>query len=53
MAGPKRKAEGDAGDDSKCAKTGSLVNSKRVRVLKQGAVGDGPVLYWCAHLSHT
>ena len=25
-----------------------LVNEKRVRVLKQGKVGAGPVIYWCS-----
>lgn len=27
---------------------GKLVNKKRVRELKRGKVGDGPVLYWCS-----
>ena len=27
---------------------GKLVNPKRVRELKGGKVGDGPVLYWCS-----
>ena len=25
-----------------------LVNEKRVRVLKEGKVGTGPVIYWCS-----
>jgi deoxyribodipyrimidine photo-lyase len=29
-------------------KSSKLVNAKRVRELKGGKVGDGPVLYWCS-----
>lgn len=57
---PKRKAaaspsssdhESSASDDepqpaSRGAQAGKLVNSKRIRPLKEGPVGQGPVIYW-------
>jgi hypothetical protein len=42
----KRKADESASPSSKKAKQANLVNSKRVRELKGGNIGDGPVLYW-------
>jgi hypothetical protein len=42
----KRKAEVSDSTGSKQVKRAVLVNSKRVRELKKGTVGDGPVLYW-------
>lgn len=49
---PKRKADtgqSSAGTSKKAAVAsdlGALVNAKRVRTLKDGDVGAGPVLYW-------
>lgn len=44
--GEKRKADEGGGPTSKSAKK-QLVNPNRMRELKGGDVGDGPVLYWC------
>ena len=45
----KRKAKEAAEDGGakRAAPGNKLVNPKRVRELKAGAVGDGPVLFWC------
>ena len=45
----KRKAKEavDDGGAKRAAPGHRLVNPKRVRELKGGDVGDGPVLYWC------
>ncbi len=45
----KRKAKEAAEDGGakRAAPGNRLVNPKRVRELKAGDVGDGPVLYWC------
>jgi hypothetical protein len=45
--GSKRKAaEQGGGVPKRAAGNAELVNPKRVRVLKDGAVGSGPVIYW-------
>ena len=49
IMGAKRKADESGGAASKSAKQ-QLVNPKRMRELKGGDVGDGPVIYWCACL---
>lgn len=53
-AGQKRQAagpaKGEAPSKGKQA-TKALVNPKRVRDLRPGAVGPGPVIYWCAPAS--
>lgn len=48
----KRKAEGGAGPSRKAAKgpSSELVNPQRMRVLKQGTEGAGPVIYWYGSL---
>ena len=55
--GSKRKAEPSGSDsdavDTKKSKANSSdgkakVNPKRWRALKDGEVGKGPVIYWCA-----
>lgn len=44
---PRRKAEDDVAGPSKRASVSEpLVNPKRVRMLKEGQQGDGPVIYW-------
>jgi hypothetical protein len=47
--GQKRPASESEGKSAKSAKPGSLVNPLRWRELKEGVVGNGPVLYWCAN----
>ena len=49
----KRQAADAAGGASKrpaaapaAAGGGTLVNPKRIRVLKEGTIGGGPVVYW-------
>lgn len=45
----KRKAEEGAGPSKKRQQegaSGGIVNKKRVRKLKEGAIGAGPVIYW-------
>ena len=44
--GEKRKAEAGSGTAPKAAKTAVLVNRKRMRILKDGDIESGPVLYW-------
>ena len=47
---PKRKNDSGEAGSSKAAKGSGkqLVNPKRWRELKEGDVGKGPILYWCA-----
>lgn len=49
-ASAKRKGSDEVPDApaAKKAAAGALVNPKRVRVLKEGDIGKGPVVYWCA-----
>jgi len=44
--GKRKAAEQGGGAPKRAAGTVELVNPKRVRVLKDGAVGSGPVIYW-------
>lgn len=39
-------AAGGGASSSAAAAAAQLVNPKRVRMLKDGAQGDGPVVYW-------
>lgn len=44
---PKRKADAELGPSKKVAPSiEALVNPKRVRMLKEGQQGPGPVIYW-------
>lgn len=45
--GQKRPTSDTDEKNAKAAKPGSLVNPLRWRVLKDGEVGSGTVLYWC------
>ena len=45
--GQKRPANESEGKSAKAAKPGALVNPLRWRSVKDGDLGNGPVLYWC------
>ena len=45
--GQKRPASEAEGKCAKAAEPGALVNPLRWRSVKDGQVGNGPVLYWC------
>lgn len=47
----KRKAGEPLEKAGKSAKGAVLCNRKRVRTLKVGDIGDGPVVYWCGTLA--
>ena len=47
VAKRKAKEAAEDGGAKRAAPGNRLVNPKRVRELKAGDVGEGPVLYWC------
>lgn len=49
MSGKRKTDVADAsGPDQKKARSGIKVLPQRVRTLKAGILGEGPIIYWCA-----